>query len=316
MGLLAAVALGCGQIAIERVDRNSDTATGAGLDGTDADTGPDVDADTDADTDAHTDTADACPDPLPGGVSAIGGLEDWTHFNDAVVTLEEITGQTFTQAWRAEMVGGMTDPTGTQMLQMTINDIAAGDVLFASFWIRCESAAAGECRTGFVFELDASPWNKSVQFHFTIDDTWRLHQIPFVAAADQAAGEVGGKFRLGYADQVLLIHPLDIVNYRDAVPIECLPRSPELTDALDIFAIPEETAVVGEEYRYRLEMNGPVGASVTARGLPAWLDLDGDDLFRGTPQAGDAGIISDISITADDGNTSDTVAFQLEVLNP
>jgi hypothetical protein len=118
----------------------------------------------------------------------------------------DVTGEPFTQAWKATMSEPPSTPWVAQLIQNINKPVAAGQLMRVSFWLRCDSPGAnGDCYTEFIFERAASPWEKSVTFAANAGTNWTQKSEYFSAVQSYAPGESHAVFRLGYADQVIEI---------------------------------------------------------------------------------------------------------------
>lgn len=79
---------------------------------------------------------------------------------------------------------------------------------------------------------------------------------------------------------------------------------------------PVTRAVVGIEYVYVIKVEATPGAHIAADRMPAWLQLK-DNMLRGTPAVGVAGVTVPVTLTASNGIAPDAIqAFEITVDSP
>ena len=110
-----------------------------------------------------------------------------------------VTGQPFTDAIRATIKEGSGHEWAVQLVAENAAPIDLGDAILTTFFLRTETPQEGGVgETEFVFELNGSPYPKSVQYPVQAAGGWSKVQVRFKAARAYAAGEAHAIFRLGY----------------------------------------------------------------------------------------------------------------------
>jgi GH35 family endo-1,4-beta-xylanase len=119
------------------------------------------------------------------------------------------------QAWDVQLRLGTTAP------------VDKGDVLLASFWLRCDHSLSGEAVTEFVFERAGKPYNKSAERLVSASGTWKQLFISFVADDHYEPGQANILFRLGYnVPQSFELAGLSVRNFKHRVALADLPSTP------------------------------------------------------------------------------------------
>ena len=143
----------------------------------------------------------------------------------AHVNVVSVQGQAFGQALRAQTVREPAMPYSVALSARTIAPIKKGDVLLATFWLRCIDSRNGEAMVGFVFDSE-QPRVSSANYEAVAGAQWQRFDVPFAAAGDYAPGQGIVNLRLGYLPQTVEVGGLSVVNYGSAVTLESLPASP------------------------------------------------------------------------------------------
>ncbi len=145
------------------------------------------------------------------------------------VTREDIrvAGMPFSKAVRFAVTQAGDNPWTMQAQAKTETPIRIGDVLLASFWIRCERSSneSGEGQTEFVLELARDPWTKTISHAVRAGGQWQEIHIPFIATQEFEPGQAQVIFRLGYSPQTLDVAELRLHNFERKVKVEDLPRT-------------------------------------------------------------------------------------------
>jgi endo-1,4-beta-xylanase len=114
---------------------------------------------------------------------------------------------------------------GVQVRTPTTGPIHAGDVLLASFWVRCVESVTGEGFTTFVLELPHPEWDKTIEMRASAARQWEHYVIPFRAQRSFKAGEALVCFRAGFDRQTIEIAGIELINYGRALNVEDLPKT-------------------------------------------------------------------------------------------
>ncbi len=110
-----------------------------------------------------------------------------------------VTGQPFTDAVRATVKEGSGHEWAVQLVATTTAPVDTGDAILATFFLRTETPQEGGVgETEFVFELNGSPYTKSIQYPVQGATGWSKIEVRFKASRAYAAGEAHAIFRLGY----------------------------------------------------------------------------------------------------------------------
>ena len=272
------------------------------------------------DTVADTETTKECP-VLPDGTALLSNT-DAQNFDVygvlGTVSLESVTGQSFANAWHVENGYYSGDAASGQLYHLIDEDIAEGDHVVLEFWSRCISSSSGECHVGALVEKASSPWTNGVSYYATVGSEWTFYQVPFVATTDFTANDTQVGFRLGYADQIIELFPVQLISYGQLEGVarpECLPDTTTLYNALSFGNLPATTAFVDLEYAFDIEVNGEPTPTITVTGLPSWLSFSStSNLVSGVPTYADVGTTSVITIQADNVNGSISHQFAIDVV--
>ncbi|HEY7089536.1 MAG TPA: endo-1,4-beta-xylanase [Tepidisphaeraceae bacterium] len=141
------------------------------------------------------------------------------------VQIVPVQGQSFHRALRVSISAGSRTEWNVQIRTANTTPIAAGDVILARFWVRCEESMTGEAFTTFLMELSKPEWEKSVELRASGNKEWRQYSVPFKSLSTFAAGEAQFCFRLGFDRQTIDIGGVEILNYGKAVSVDDLPRT-------------------------------------------------------------------------------------------
>lgn len=118
----------------------------------------------------------------------------------------QLSGQAFTDAWRATMSEPPSSPWVAQLVVPLDKAVGAGRLLHVSFWLSCEAPGPnGDCYTEYIFERASDPWEKSVTFAARAAQPWSQKSEYFSTVSGYEAGGAHMVFRLGYEDQVIAI---------------------------------------------------------------------------------------------------------------
>jgi len=138
--------------------------------------------------------AESAAKPLPEGVSMLPAdslaalaLTGATAGSASVETVP-VEGQAFAKALRVRVVRQPASPWLLQLYAVTVAPVEKGDVLLATFWLRCVESSTGEGTAALVFEIARDPWTKSIEFPVSVGREWKKFQIPFASAGSYAAG--------------------------------------------------------------------------------------------------------------------------------
>jgi GH35 family endo-1,4-beta-xylanase len=146
---------------------------------------------------------------------------------DVVISTVPVTGQSFDSALSLVTVGPYANEYATQLVTTIPTPISQGDVLLATFWVRCERSLleSGACKTEYVFERNSSPWTKSVDYPVSAGKDWMQFFVGFKAAESYAPNGAHTMFRLGFPNQTVQIGGFSLVNYGKSVDLSQLPTT-------------------------------------------------------------------------------------------
>ena len=295
-------------------DTHSDTGTSADTTSTADTTVTKTDSDT---TNTGSDTLTPCA-PLPAGTVLYdeSQMGDFVPNGEIGVTMEAVTGQSFTQTMRITTYHFSSWPYDARAVYLPKTGVADGDHLEYEFWTRCVSSGTGDCMVSLHLEQANSPWHSLVQYYAVTGSEWTLHQVPIVSDVDFAAGEYQITYRLGFDNQVVDIAPTLLMNYGAFMPTDrpdCLPDNTRLYSAVEIISPPRLFANVGLGYRYQVDVNGYPRPDLSISPLPDWLNFTAAyGELSGNPDYTDVGT-TDITVNANNGFDSDSQTFQIEV---
>ncbi len=137
-----------------------------------------------------------------------------------------VTGQPFTDAVRATVKEGSGHEWAVQLVASTTAPVDTGDAILATFFLRTEAPQEGGVgETEFVFELNGSPYTKSVQYPVQGATDWSKIEVRFKASRAYAAGEAHAIFRLGYDRQTIEIGGVKVESFGKQIPFSSLPAT-------------------------------------------------------------------------------------------
>jgi hypothetical protein len=137
-----------------------------------------------------------------------------------------VTGQPFTDAVRATVKEGSGHEWAVQLVADTAAPVDNGDAILATFYLRTEAPQeGGPGETEFVFELNGSPYTKSIQYPVQGGPGWSKIEVRFKAARAYAAGEAHAIFRLGYDPEALEIGGVKLESFGKEVAYSNLPST-------------------------------------------------------------------------------------------
>lgn len=160
---------------------------------------------------------------LKPGSEAYGSME-----------IVDVEGEAFTEALRFT-----TDvqPAYTYDIQYEIPieaAIAKDDVLLASFYARTISSSheTAEGTVALVMEK-LETWDKSITEQVSIPTEWKKFYVPIIAAIDMGKNQSQVALRVGFKPQVIEIAEITVVNFKKAITIEDLPRTPVYYEGME-----------------------------------------------------------------------------------
>src|SRR5450432_1332697 len=137
-----------------------------------------------------------------------------------------VTGQPFTDAVRATVKEGSGHEWAVQLVAETTAPVDSGDAVLATFFLRTEVPQEGGVgETEFVFELNGSPYTKSIQYPVQGAAGWSKIEVRFKAARAYAAGEAHVIFRLGYDRQTIEIGGAKVESFGQQIAFSALPAT-------------------------------------------------------------------------------------------
>lgn len=137
----------------------------------------------------------------------------------------DVSNQPFSRAVRVTTTAAPRAEWNVQLNMRVPQDVKAGDVLLAHFWLRCVESMTGEAFAGFVFEQSSEPFDKQAEMRVGARSTWTEVNIPFKLNQDFKAGDAQICFRLGYERQTIELAGVELINYGPDVRLESLPRT-------------------------------------------------------------------------------------------
>ncbi len=137
-----------------------------------------------------------------------------------------VTGQPFTDAIRATVKEGSGHEWAVQLVADTTAPVDVGDAILATFFLRTEVPQEGGVgETEFVFELNGSPYTKSIQYPVQGAAAWSKIEVRFKASRAYAAGEAHAIFRLGYDRQTIEIGGVKVESFGKQIAFSSLPAT-------------------------------------------------------------------------------------------
>ncbi len=148
----------------------------------------------------------------------------------ASVQAVSVANQAFTRAARVTVKASTADPWEVQLLMNNPGPLAAGDVLLATLYLRCQESMTGECLADVKFELARPDYTNQMHTKISAASDWKRFDIPFKLARGFAPDEARLTFQLGYGPQQVDIAGVELTNYGPDYDISKLPKT-ELTYA-------------------------------------------------------------------------------------
>jgi hypothetical protein len=137
-----------------------------------------------------------------------------------------VTGQPFTDAVRATIKEGSGHEWAVQVEAPNAAALESGDAMLATFYLRTEAPQEGGVgETEFVFELNGSPYTKSVQYPVDGAAGWSKIEVRFKAAAAYAVGQAHAIFRLGYDPETIEIGGVKLESFGKQIAFSSLPST-------------------------------------------------------------------------------------------
>jgi len=137
-----------------------------------------------------------------------------------------VAGQPFTDAVRATIKEGSGHEWAVQMAADNTAPVETGDAILATFYLRTETPQeGGPGETEFVFELNGSPYTKSIQYGVQGDGNWSKVEVRFKAARDYAPGQAHAIFRLGYDPETIDIGGVKVEDFGKQLAYSNLPST-------------------------------------------------------------------------------------------
>jgi endo-1,4-beta-xylanase len=147
------------------------------------------------------------------------GIPDDPRLTTSVV---DVTGQSFTKAWRFTTTGPFENQFVLQIGTNNITPVAKDDVLLVRFWARAVGASQ-TAQTEFALEEGPPDYTKSVLIGVSFGRAWKQYQVPFLAHRDFGVGEASILFRLAYANQSFELAGVRVANFRKERTVGSLP---------------------------------------------------------------------------------------------
>jgi len=132
----------------------------------------------------------------------------------------DVDAAPFGRAWRLSTLSLPEKGFNEWELRIRVRGAAAvrkDDVILATFWLRCVSAASGECVTRLNVEQNGSPYTKSVNLPYLAGAAWKQYKVRFSMAESYSAGGYYIDFWMGQQVQVMEVGGISIENYGPGV---------------------------------------------------------------------------------------------------
>ena len=167
---------------------------------------------------------------LPAGDAA--DVLEFSAFGGGAANRTEVAadGLPVEKAVRVAVAGPAEPVYAVQLKAELTGDVAAGDVLLVTSFLRGAAADGGPARAKAYLQQNGGDYNdgqyaSSAVLDLKIDAEWTQHFLPVVAPRDQPAGTSHFTFHLAYAEQAVEVAGLQILNYGPDVARESLPRT-------------------------------------------------------------------------------------------
>lgn len=151
--------------------------------------------------------------------------------------------------------------------------------------------------------LTASGFPAGMTFTLTQGPLWLMQTAPDTLSGTPQSGDVGTPMVTVTASNG--ISPDATQNFM--ITVSAANVAPDITNT------PPATATVGQQYMHTITATGNPTPMFTLTNNPLWLQLNGA-VLSGTPQTGDVGLATGITITASNGvNPDDVQMFDIDV---
>ena len=138
-----------------------------------------------------------------------------------------VAGQAFATAWRVETRADLSPPWAIEFRAPVARAVARGDVALLRFMARAVATSdeSGGAYLRLVVQKASPEYDKSLDGTHSLTGEWQEFLLPFVFAADYAAGAVEVAYGMGFKRQTIEIGGFDFVYYGKGVPLASLPRT-------------------------------------------------------------------------------------------
>ncbi|MBN1556393.1 MAG: endo-1,4-beta-xylanase, partial [Phycisphaerae bacterium] len=138
-----------------------------------------------------------------------------------------VNGMPFQKAFRIQTRDYRGEIYGVELASFLPKPVNKGDVLLITFYMRGIKTQheSGEVITTLRFQRHGAPWTGYMQIKCSLaaGTGWKKYQYPAVCGDDIAAGRSMITFHLGYANQIVDIGGVEVINFDKKVKPEDLP---------------------------------------------------------------------------------------------
>ncbi|MCU0429266.1 MAG: endo-1,4-beta-xylanase [Cytophagaceae bacterium] len=168
-----------------------------------------------------------------GGISVLGSYPASTfrlHQNSGEGSYEKVrvNHSQFEEALQLSTLQAPNNPWDIQLSAFNKMQVKEGDVMLLTFFARMISSKdeTGQASLGCVFEKASPDYDKSLFRNVNPDAEWKLYNLPFTCKQDFDLAEAQINFQIGTSKaQVIQIANIQLLNYRDKITLEKLPKT-------------------------------------------------------------------------------------------
>lgn len=133
----------------------------------------------------------------------------------------------FKEALRVEVKSGSAQAWDAQIIASTTLDVKAGDALLMTMFVRGSSSVneTGEVNAAAYVQRSSGDFYKVVSAALNAGSNWRQILVPVKAEVSIPAGQHQLVIHLAYYAQTIDIGGIELLNYRNTIQVEQLPRT-------------------------------------------------------------------------------------------
>ena len=138
-----------------------------------------------------------------------------------------VDGMPFADALRIQLTAPGAQAWDAQIIASTTGNIAPGDALLLSLFVRGSSPTSetNEARATAYLQRSSGDFAKFITAPLTAGPAWRQYLVPVKAETTLATGQHQFVIHLAYSAQTIEIGGISLLNYRNTIPLADLPRT-------------------------------------------------------------------------------------------